>query len=68
MAETTDSLTQIASEVSACEKCKLHAARKRAVPGEGPATATLPPSGMQQTSTGMCDGNGEAWYSRTRTH
>lgn len=41
MAETTDSLTQIASEVSACEKCKLHPTRKRAVPGEGPATAKI---------------------------
>ena len=37
MSETTDSLEKIASEVSACQKCKLHATRKKAVPGDGPA-------------------------------
>ncbi len=41
MSETTDSLTQIASEVTVCEKCKLHATRKKAVPGDGPADAKI---------------------------
>ncbi|MBM4423099.1 MAG: uracil-DNA glycosylase [Chloroflexi bacterium] len=41
MSETADSLQQIAKEVSACEKCKLHATRKKAVPGEGPADAKI---------------------------
>ena len=41
MSETTDSLEKIASEVSACQKCKLHATRKKAVPGDGPATAKI---------------------------
>ena len=41
MTETTDSVQQIAQEVSACEKCKLHATRKKAVPGEGPVNAKI---------------------------
>lgn len=34
-------LEQVASEVVVCTKCKLHQARKHAVPGEGPADAEL---------------------------
>jgi uracil-DNA glycosylase len=34
-------LTQIASEVSLCERCELHFSRKKAVPGEGPANAEI---------------------------
>jgi DNA polymerase len=41
MSETTDSLTQIAGEVTVCEKCKLHATRKKSVPGDGPANARI---------------------------
>ncbi|MBI3244032.1 MAG: uracil-DNA glycosylase [Chloroflexi bacterium] len=41
MIESADNLQQIASEVSVCEKCKLHATRKNAVPGDGPATARI---------------------------
>jgi DNA polymerase len=41
MSESTDSLQQIAKEVSSCEKCKLHATRKKAVPGEGPSNAKI---------------------------
>lgn len=41
MSETTDSLTQIAGEVMSCEKCKLYATRKKAVPGDGPANARI---------------------------
>ncbi len=41
MSETTDSLEKIAKEVSACEKCKLHATRKKAVPGDGPTEAKI---------------------------
>ena len=41
MTETSDSLQQIAQEVSACEKCKLQATRKKAVPGEGPANTKI---------------------------
>ena len=41
MTETTDTLQQIAKEVSVCERCKLHATRKKAVPGEGPADARI---------------------------
>jgi len=36
-----DDLQQIAAEVNACTKCKLHQGRKRAVPGEGPANAEI---------------------------
>jgi DNA polymerase len=36
-----DELKVIASEVNVCQKCKLHAGRKKAVPGEGPAHADL---------------------------
>nr|MBI2903758.1 uracil-DNA glycosylase [Chloroflexota bacterium] len=41
MAETQDSLSLIASQVRACEKCKLHATRKKAVPGDGPENAKI---------------------------
>jgi DNA polymerase len=34
-------LKQIAQEVSVCKKCVLHNSRKHAVPGEGPAQATI---------------------------
>ena len=30
-----ETLSQIASEVSACTKCALHESRKKAVPGDG---------------------------------
>jgi DNA polymerase len=36
-----EELTQIAKEVSACILCRLHSARKKAVPGEGPADADI---------------------------
>ncbi len=36
-----DELEAVAREVEACTRCKLHRARKRAVPGEGPARAEL---------------------------
>jgi uracil-DNA glycosylase family 4 len=39
LAEAT--LTQIASEVSVCERCMLHHSRKLAVPGEGPMNAEI---------------------------
>jgi len=38
-AEST--LQAIAAEVNVCTRCKLHSARTRAVPGEGPADAAL---------------------------
>jgi DNA polymerase len=41
MSDSTDSLQTIATEVSACEKCKLHTTRNKAVPGEGPAGAKI---------------------------
>jgi uracil-DNA glycosylase family 4 len=34
-------LTQIAQDVSECQKCILHYSRKKAVPGEGPADAEI---------------------------
>ncbi|MCS6910199.1 MAG: uracil-DNA glycosylase [Anaerolineales bacterium] len=34
-------LQTIAAEVNACTRCKLHLARTRAVPGEGPANADI---------------------------
>lgn len=34
-------LARIAQEVSLCTKCVLHRARKKAVPGEGPAAAEI---------------------------
>jgi DNA polymerase len=34
-------LQGIAAEVNVCKKCKLHAGRKKAVPGEGPADAKI---------------------------
>lgn len=36
-----DVLLDVASQVSACEKCALHFSRKNAVPGEGPADAEI---------------------------
>ena len=36
-----ESLAQIASEVSVCTKCALHASRKKSVPGEGPSKAEI---------------------------
>ncbi len=36
-----EALTQIAKEVSVCTRCALHASRKKAVPGEGPAHAEI---------------------------
>lgn len=36
-----EQLDQVAREVSACLKCSLHASRKHAVPGEGPADAAM---------------------------
>jgi len=41
MADSTDSLKQVAAEVMACDKCKLHTTRKKAVPGEGPVEAKI---------------------------
>lgn len=34
-------LQSVAREVSTCQKCPLHFGRKRAVPGEGPASAAI---------------------------
>jgi uracil-DNA glycosylase family 4 len=36
-----DELNKIAQEVSACKKCELHYSRKLAVPGDGPANASI---------------------------
>ena len=36
-----DELRAVAMEVRACKACKLHASRKNAVPGEGPAASEL---------------------------
>ena len=36
-----EELKQIAAEVNVCQQCKLHAGRKRAVPGEGPADSEI---------------------------
>lgn len=36
-----DELKVIASEVNVCTQCKLHAGRRKAVPGEGPANAAI---------------------------
>jgi len=36
-----ETLAQIAKEVSTCQKCALYHSRKKAVPGEGPATAEI---------------------------
>jgi len=41
MLNAEQTLTQIASEVSACTNCALHHSRKQAVPGEGPARAEI---------------------------
>lgn len=37
----SDSLEQIAEEVSRCTRCPLHHSRVKAVPGEGPANAKI---------------------------
>lgn len=37
----SDSLEQVASEVTACRNCPLSETRSRAVPGEGPANAEI---------------------------
>jgi uracil-DNA glycosylase family 4 len=37
----SDSLEQIAAEVSACTRCPLHETRNRSVPGEGPLDAQI---------------------------
>jgi DNA polymerase len=34
-------LAQVAKEVAVCTKCALHASRRKAVPGEGPARAEI---------------------------
>lgn len=34
-------LAQVAEEINACTKCPLHLARRKAVPGEGPANAEI---------------------------
>lgn len=39
--DATDVLGNIARQVEKCEKCELHFSRKKSVPGEGPATATI---------------------------
>ena len=39
--DPTQILSEIASEVSVCEKCELHLSRKKSVPGEGPANAEI---------------------------
>ena len=36
-----DSLEQVASEVTVCTRCPLHETRVKAVPGEGPANASI---------------------------
>jgi uracil-DNA glycosylase family 4 len=36
-----ETLAQIASEVSACQRCALHVTRNKSVPGEGPANAEI---------------------------
>jgi DNA polymerase len=36
-----DKLTKLAKEISVCEKCPLHEARKKSVPGDGPADAEI---------------------------
>jgi DNA polymerase len=36
-----ETLAQIAKEVTVCTNCALHHSRKKAVPGEGPATAEI---------------------------
>ena len=39
--KASESLEQVTQEVSACTKCVLHYSRKKAVPGEGPATSSI---------------------------
>jgi len=36
-----ETLTQIATEVAACQECVLHHSRKKSVPGEGPANTEV---------------------------
>jgi uracil-DNA glycosylase family 4 len=39
--DASEILSQIANEVSVCERCALHFSRKKSVPGEGPANAEI---------------------------
>jgi uracil-DNA glycosylase family 4 len=41
MVKPGEVLKEVASQVSACEKCELHFSRKRAVPGEGPTDSKI---------------------------
>jgi DNA polymerase len=41
MMNAEETLSQIAKEVSVCTNCALHYSRKKAVPGEGPASAEI---------------------------
>ncbi|MBN2147113.1 MAG: uracil-DNA glycosylase [Anaerolineales bacterium] len=41
LSRRTQILEQIAQEVATCTRCMLHHSRKNAVPGEGPANATI---------------------------
>ncbi len=36
-----ETLQQLAQEISNCQRCQLHYSRKNAVPGEGPANASI---------------------------
>jgi DNA polymerase len=40
-AATSDSMAQVAAEIRACTRCRLHATRNKAVPGVGPDDADL---------------------------
>jgi uracil-DNA glycosylase family 4 len=39
--KASEALEQVAQAVSVCTKCVLHYSRKKAVPGDGPATASI---------------------------
>jgi DNA polymerase len=52
-----ESLAQIASEVSVCEKCALHESRNKSVPGDGPAKAEI-----------MFIGEGPGFYENEQGH
>jgi uracil-DNA glycosylase len=41
MVKAVDVLKEVASQVSACEKCGLFHSRKKSVPGEGPANSEI---------------------------
>lgn len=49
--DQSEPLQEIATQISACTLCNLHAGRTRAVPGEGPADAEI-----------MCIGEGPGFY------